>query len=43
MHFRHISAKIQLKKTETTFRLGGGLGPPSYTLVLQQVFSLVDK
>jgi len=37
MHFRHISAKIQLKKPETTFRLGRLSlpwlpGPPGYAL-----------
>jgi len=38
MHFRNISAKIQLKNLKQHFDLVGP-GPPGYALVLLQLFN----
>jgi len=45
MHFRHISAKIQLKYLKQTFGWGGGgdLGPLGYALAFYNLLHFVCK
>jgi len=41
MHFRHISATNTAQKPKTTFRLGGGAGPPGLPWLRPWFFGII--